>query len=74
VFALYDVAVNVAIVTGLTAAAFAAPPDGDVPFAAVWMVALAVVGAWWALTAERRDPAARYAADRRAISSADDLP
>ncbi|HSN06190.1 MAG TPA: MFS transporter [Candidatus Angelobacter sp.] len=74
VFALYDVAVNVAIVTGLTAAAFTAPPDGNVPSAAVWMVALAVVGAWWALTAERRDPAASYAADPAAVSSADDLP
>ena len=31
VFALYDVAVNVAIVAGLTAAAFAAPPDGNAP-------------------------------------------
>jgi MFS family permease len=74
VFALYDVAVNVAIVTGLTAAAFAAPPDGNAPLAAAWMVALAVVGAWWALTAERRDPAAGYAVDPTAVSSADDLP
>lgn len=73
VFALYDVAVNVAIVTGLTAAAFAAPPEGDAPFAAAWMVVLAVLGAGWALTAERRDPAARYASDPAAVSTADDL-
>ena len=74
VFALYDVAVNVAIVTGLSAAAFAAPPDGNAPFAAVWMVALAILGAWWALAAERRDPAARYAVDPGALSSSADLP
>ena len=63
VFSLYDVGVNVAIVVGLTAAAFAAPADGRSTFVAAWMVALAVVGAWWALTAERRDPARSYAAD-----------
>lgn len=63
VFSLYDVGVNVAIVVGLTAAAFAAPTDGRSTFVAAWMVALAVVGAWWALTAERRDPARSYAAD-----------
>ncbi len=74
VFALYDVAVNVAIVTGLTAAAFTAPSDGRAPFASVWMVALAVVGAWWALSAERRDPASRYAVDPIALSSEDQLP
>jgi hypothetical protein len=71
VFALYDVGVNVAIVVGLTAAAFAAPPDGRAPVIAAWMVALAVVGAWWALTAERRDPARSYAADPSAIPGAD---
>lgn len=69
VFALYDVAVNVAIVVGLTAAAFAAPPDGRAPLTGVWMSALAVLGAWWALTAERRDPARGYAADPDALSS-----
>jgi MFS family permease len=63
VFSLYDVGVNVAIVVGLTAAAFAAPADGRSVFVAAWMVALAVLGAWWALTAERRDPARSYAAD-----------
>ncbi len=67
VFSLYDVAVNIAIVAGLTAAAFAAPADGRAPFIATWMVALAVVGAWWALTAERRDPARSYATDPIAI-------
>ena len=71
VFALYDVAVNVAIVTGLTAAAFTAPADGRAPVAAAWMSALAVLGAWWALTAERRDPAAGYAHDARALDEPD---
>jgi MFS family permease len=71
VFALYDVAVNVAIVVGLTAAAFAAPADGRAPFVAVWMVVLAVLGAWWALTAERRDPARSYAPDPIAIPGED---
>ena len=64
VFSLYDVGVNVAIVVGLTAAAFAAPGRRALDrVVAAWMVALAVVGAWWALTAERRDPARSYAAD-----------
>lgn len=67
VFSLYDVGVNVAIVVGLTAAAFAAPPSGAAPMISGWMVALAVVGAWWALTSERRDPARSYAADPIAI-------
>ena len=71
VFALYDVAVNVAIVTGLTAAALTAPADGRAPLAGVWMSALAVLGAWWALTAERRDPARDYASDPEALSSGD---
>jgi MFS family permease len=71
VFALYDVGVNVAIVIGLTAAALAAPPDGVSPFISAWMGALAVLGAWWALTAERRDPARDYAADPIAIPGHD---
>ena len=71
VFALYDVAVNVAIVTGLTAAALTAPTDGRAPLAGVWMSAVAVLGAWWALTAERRDPARDYASDPEALSSGD---
>lgn len=71
VFSLYDVGVNVAIVAGLTAAAFAAPADGRSAFVAGWMVALAVVGAWWALTAERRDPAKSYAADPAGVPGED---
>lgn len=71
VFSLYDVGVNIAIVVGLTAAAFAAPADGRSAFVAAWMVALAVVGAWWALTAERRDPARSYAADPEGVPGSD---
>lgn len=71
VFSLYDVGVNVAIVVGLTAAAFAAPADGRSTFVAAWMVALAVLGAWWALTAERRDPARSYAADPAGVPGED---
>jgi MFS family permease len=71
VFSLYDVGVNVAIVVGLTAAAFAAPADGRSTFVAAWMVALAVIGAWWALTAERRDPARSYAADPAGVPGED---
>jgi MFS family permease len=71
VFSLYDVGVNIAIVVGLTAAAFAAPADGRSAFVAAWMVALAVVGAWWALTAERRDPAKSYAADPAGVPGDD---
>lgn len=67
VFALYDVGVNVAIVLGLTAAAFAAPPDGRAPALAAAMAALAVLGAWWALTSDRRDPATSYAVDPAAV-------
>jgi MFS family permease len=68
VFSLYDVGVNVALVTGLTAAAYASPSDGVAPSVAVAMAALAVVGGWWALTAERRDPAASYAVDPDALA------
>lgn len=67
VFALYDVGVNVAIVVGITFAAFVAPITGQSAFVSAWMAALAVVGAWWALTRERRDPARAYAADPRAL-------
>jgi MFS family permease len=69
VFALYDVGVNVAIVVGLTAAAFAAPSDGRSAPIAAWMGALAVVGAWWALSADRRDPASAYAVDPRSVDA-----
>jgi hypothetical protein len=71
VFALYDVGVNVAIVVGLTAAAFASPPDGRAPLISLWMIALAVVGAWWALTADRRDPASSYAVDPLSVAARD---
>ncbi len=71
VFALYDVGVNVAIVVGLTAAAFAAPPNGVSPAISASMAAIAVLGAWWALSAERRDPARAYAADPIAIPGSD---
>ncbi|CAB4852712.1 unannotated protein [freshwater metagenome] len=67
IFALYDVAVNVAIVTGLTAAAFAAPSDGRTPFVASWIIVLGAIGALWALRAEHRDPARNYATDPSAI-------
>lgn len=69
VFSLYDVGVNVALVLGLTAAAFAAPSDGVAPAVAAWTVALVVIGGWWALTAERRDPAASYALVPDALGS-----
>jgi hypothetical protein len=72
VFSLYDVGVNVALVAGLTAAAFAAPPDGLAPAVAGWMAALVVLGGWWALSAERRDPAASYAVDPVALAGAAD--
>ena len=67
VFALYDVGVNVAIVIGITLAAFSAPATGQSALVSSWMAALAFVGAWWALTRERRDPARAYAADPAAI-------
>jgi hypothetical protein len=35
------------------------------------MIALAVVGAWWALTADRRDPATSYAVDPRSVAADD---
>jgi MFS family permease len=68
VFSLYDVGVNVALVTGLTLAAYAAPSTGVAPGVAAAMAAVAAVGAWWALTAERRDPAASYAVDPVALA------
>jgi hypothetical protein len=71
VFALYDVGVNVAIVLGLTAAAFVAPASGQSLMVCAWIVALAVIGSWWALTAERRDPARSYATDPEALSDGD---
>jgi MFS family permease len=67
VFSLYDVAVNVSVVAGLTAAAFTAPLTGQSPVVSAWLAALAVVGAWWALSRERRDPASRWAADPQAL-------
>ena len=71
VFALYDVGVNVAIVLGLTLAAFVAPATGQSLWLCAWVVALAVIGSWWALTAERRDPARAYAVDPEALSDGD---
>jgi MFS family permease len=69
VFALYDVAVNVSIVTGLTLCAFVAPATGRSTWMALLMLVLGVLGAGWALWAQRRDPASRYAIDAAAISS-----
>jgi hypothetical protein len=57
----------VAIVVGITFAAFTAPITGQSLLVSAWIAALSVVGAWWALTRERRDPARRYAADPRAL-------
>ncbi len=74
VFSLYDVGVNVAIVVGLTGAAFTSPPDGRAPLISLWMIALAVVGAWWALTADRRDPAQSYAVDPSSVAPASYAP
>ena len=69
VFALYDVAVNVSIVTGLTICALTAPSTGRSIAMALFMAALGIIGAMWALWAQRRDPASRYAIDDTAISS-----
>jgi MFS family permease len=68
VFSLYDVGVNVALVLGLTAAAYSAPSDGLSSAVPAAMAALAVLGSWWALSAERRDPAASYAVDPDALA------
>ena len=71
VFSLYDVGVNIAICVGLTAAAFAAPADGRSVLVAGWMIVLAVLGAAWATSAERRDPARSYAADPAGVPGSD---
>ncbi|MEI8056682.1 MAG: MFS transporter [Actinomycetes bacterium] len=67
VFALYDVAVNIAIVTGVTLTSFVAPLDGRAPGMCAFMVITAIAGAAWAIRAERRDPARSYAPDPAAI-------
>jgi len=68
VFSIYDVTNNVAIVTGLTVAAFVAPTTGLSPLVSVGLAVVAVLGATWALAAERRDPARSYAPHPEALS------
>ena len=49
VFALFDMAVNVCLVLGITAIAFTAPASGVAPIATVMVgVLLAVTAAWYA--------------------------
>jgi MFS family permease len=69
VFALYDVAVNVSIVVGLTLCAFIAPSTGRSAVMSAAMGICGIIGASWALWAQQRDPASRYAIDAAAISS-----
>ena len=69
VFALYDVAVNISIVIGLTLCAFIAPSTGRSVVMAILMGVCGLFGAGWALWAQQRDPASRYAIDAAAISS-----
>ena len=68
VFALYDVAVNVSIVTGLTICALTSPADGRSIVMAVVMAALGIMGATWALWRDHHDPVERYAIDTAALT------
>jgi len=68
VFALYDVAVNVSIVTGLTICALNSPADGRSIVMAVVMAALGIMGATWALWRDHHDPVERYAIDTAALT------
>jgi len=68
VFALYDVAVNVSIVTGLVICALTTPITGISIRMAVLMAALGVFGAVWAVTRDRRDPANRYSIDATSVT------
>jgi MFS family permease len=55
VFSLYDMAVNVAIVTGLTVAVFLSPLDGRSVLVPVLMAATAITAASLAVVADRRE-------------------
>jgi hypothetical protein len=68
IFALYDVAVNVSIVTGLTICALTSPADGRSIVMAVVMAALGIMGATWALWRDHHDPVERYAIDTAALT------
>lgn len=55
VFALYDIAVNVGLVGGITLVAVVAPPDGVAPGVAIAVGALLLAtAAWYAVTSRRR--------------------
>jgi predicted MFS family arabinose efflux permease len=69
VFALYDVAVNVSIVTGLTICALATPADGRSVTMAILMGTLGILGCAWAMRNEQRDPAKSYATDAAEVSA-----
>jgi MFS family permease len=67
VFSWYDVAVNVGVVIGVVASAFAVETAFGPTGAALTMAAAAVIAGWWALLRERRDPAVRWAEDPEAL-------
>ncbi len=69
VFALYDVAVNVSIVTGLTMCALVTPASGRSVAMAIVMAILGILGSAWALWGDKRDPAKSYAIDVDAVSA-----
>jgi len=67
VFSWYDVAVNVGVVIGVVASAFAVGTAYGPTSAAVVMSATAALAGWWAMRRERRDPAVGYAEDPDAL-------
>ncbi len=69
VFALYDVAVNVSIVTGLTICALVTPADGRSVAMAILMGTLGILGSAWAAWSDRRDPAKSSAIDAADVSA-----
>lgn len=56
VFALYDMAVNVGLVVGVTAAAFAVPLSGRSPLALATAGVVLLATAWWLWVGRRRHP------------------
>jgi len=69
VFALYDVAVNVSIVTGLTICALVTPANGKSVTMAILMATLGILGSVWAMRSEQRDPAKSYATDAADVNA-----
>jgi MFS family permease len=68
VFSWYDVAVNVAIVTGVVLATLALSTGTGTAVMAAVMAAVALAAAGWAAFREARDPAVRYAEDPAALA------